>query len=337
MERRRPSSSTSQRLRQMVDIARCLIEGRLEDRLSAVVEHAPRALGLRSASIFLVREDFAGFGERLALPGVELIQGSPRPEGLTAQVLHTGKPLVVEDSHTFSGVNPRVLEAGIGSFLAVPLNSSAGCLGVLYLNQFAPQTFSQADIELAEAIGDMVGQAVENARLQEREQAMRQALEMEREHLASLTATLNSSLSEAELLRDAGQEAGAAADLHQLLARMLDQVKAHVPADGAAILLCEQDGLVVAAIAGVTERTTRQTLRRGEQPVWHVVETGEALLDRPRGRARPAAMAPLRWRGEVFGILELTSARQQAFDVPHLNLLRKVADQIAGWIYLAHR
>jgi len=89
-------SHTSEQLTQLAEIARCLIEGSLEERLTIVVESAPRALGLKSASIFLVRADFAGFADRLALPGVE-IDASPRSEGITAQVIGSGRVLAVED------------------------------------------------------------------------------------------------------------------------------------------------------------------------------------------------------------------------------------------------
>src|SRR5712691_3382092 len=194
-------SSTSEQLRQLAEIARSLIEGSLEQRLTAVVEKAPKALGLKSASIFLMRSDFGGFGERLALPGVELIDASPRPEGLTAQVIRTGQVLAVEDTSKHAEVHPGVREAGIRAFLAVPLRSTAGCVGVLYLNESQPRAFGQADLRLAEAIGDMVGQAVENARLQESERDAQKTLEAERRHLASLAAALDRSLAEAELLR----------------------------------------------------------------------------------------------------------------------------------------
>jgi hypothetical protein len=39
----------------------------------------------------------------------------------------------------------------------------------------------------------------------------------------------------------------------------------------------------------------------------------------------------------VFGILELHAAESSTFDIPELNLLRKVADQISGWINTFHR
>src|SRR5690348_14134117 len=90
--------SAHEQLTELAEIARCLITGSLEDRLTAVVERAPRALGVRSASIFLVGANFAGFGDRLALPGVEIIDESPRPEGITARVLRTGEVLAVEDT-----------------------------------------------------------------------------------------------------------------------------------------------------------------------------------------------------------------------------------------------
>jgi GAF domain-containing protein len=338
MEWRHPANSTNARLREMVEIARSLIEGPLEERLSAAVQHAPRALALASASIFLVRDDFAGFGDRLSLPGIVLIDVRPREAGMTARVAHTGQTLVVEDASSYPGVNPLVVQAGIGAFLAVPLNSSGGCLGVMYLNQPRPRTFSRDDVELAEAIGNMVGQAVENARLQEREKAAREALEAERAHLASLTAALNRALEEAELLKDAGQEASTAMNLQELLERLVGQLRKAMPAGGASILLLEGEHLTVAATTGLAERRAGQRVRRGQQQVWRALGSGEPLLEGVRrGRGASGLLAPLRWRDEVFGLLEVNAEPPSTFDVPDMNLARKVADQVAGWINTLRR
>lgn len=339
MERRRGPDSTSKRLRQIVEIARCLIEGSLESRLSTVVERAPQALGLSSASIFLVREDFAGFGDRLSVPGVDLIDVTPRPRGITARVVRTGRTQVVEDSSTHPGVNPQVPRAGIGAFLAVPLSSSAGCLGVMYMNQSAPRKFTREEVRLAEAIGSMVGQAVENARLQERERAARTALEMERAHLASLTATLNRSLQEAELLKDIGQEASAAGDLRELLAGLLSHLRRSIDLDGGSLLLRQAEQLEVAATFGqAARRTVGQRLRRSQQLIWRVLDSGEPLIEGlHRSRGPSALLVPLRWRGQILGVLELHASRPNAFDVPDLNLARKVADQVAAWINALRR
>jgi len=339
MERSRRSIPTSERLRQLAEIARCLIEGSLEDRLTAVVERAPKALGVRSASIFLVREDFAGFVDRLALPGVELIPDSPRPAGLTAEVLNTRKALAVDDTAKYPGVNPRVVEAGIRSFLAVPLNSSAGCLGVLYLNQSVPQRFSPADLRLAEAIGDMIGQAVENARLHERERQALQSLEAERHHLASLMAALDRSLAEADLLRDVAAGAAEAEDLDRLLRDVLERLRLRLIFSSGAILLSAGRNLVVRAASGLpARRSPGQRLKRDDQLVWRALATGEPLFENDHAPEGMSVLAiPLRWRGNVLGVLELAASQPDAFDVPDLNLMRKVAEQLAGWIYIAAR
>jgi GAF domain-containing protein len=312
MEWRHPVNSTNARLREMVEIARSLIEGPLEERLSAAVQHAPRALALASASIFLVRDDFAGFGDRLSLPGIVLIDVRPREAGMTARVAHTGQTLVVEDASSYPGV--------------------------MYLNQPRPRTFSRDDVELAEAIGNMVGQAVENARLQEREKAAREALEAERAHLASLTAALNRALEEAELLKDAGQEASTAMNLQELLERLVGQLRKAMPAGGASILLLEGEHLTVAATTGLAERRAGQRVRRGQQQVWRALGSGEPLLEGVRrGRGASGLLAPLRWRDEVFGLLEVNAEPPSTFDVPDMNLARKVADQVAGWINTLRR
>lgn len=328
-------SQTSEQLRQLAEIARSLIEGSLEERLTAVIERAPKALGLKSASIFLVRPDFAGFGDRLALPGVE-IDASPRPEGITAQVIRTGRVLAVEDTISHPEVHPRVSEAGIRSFLAVPLKSTGGCLGVLYLNQSEPQAFSQDDSGLAEAIGDMVGQAVENARLQESERDARQALEAERQHLAALTAALDRSLAEADLLRAIAVAAARADDLARLLDVTLRLAQGTVAFEGGSVLLREGEQLVVAAATEAGGRRLGDRLRIVGPALRRALEVGEPFIDtgtQPHG-GHAVLIAPLRRRSAVFGLLELAAPEGHALDVAALNLSRKIADEIAGWAYI---
>jgi len=332
-------SHTSEQLTQLAEIARCLIEGSLEERLTIVVESAPKALGLKSASIFLVRADFAGFADRLALPGVE-IDASPRPEGITAQVIGSGRVLAVEDTATHPEVHPSVSEAGIRAFLAVPLKSTAGCLGVLYLNQSEPQEFGEADLRLAEAIGDMVGQAAENARLQESEREARQSLEAERQHLAGLAAALDRSLAEADLLRAIAVAAARADDLRRLLDVTLRLIHGTLACSGGSVLLIEDDQVMVGAASGEgSGRTPGLRLTRTDEPLRRAIEAGEPFIDttqRSKG-VRSVLVAPLRRRAQVFGLLELASTEAHDFDVAAVNLGRKVADEIAGWAYILAR
>lgn len=326
MERRR---STQQYLTQLAEIARALLDGSLEDRLTAVVELAPKALALKSASIFLVGTDPSSFSNRLAPPGVELIQEAPRPEGLTASVLRTGRLLAVEDATENSDVNPRVLGAGIRSFIAVPLMSTGGCLGVMYLNHSERRDFSAADLRLADAIGGMVGQAVENARLHESEQEARRALEVERQHLASLTAALHQTVVEADVLRAiavgvAGQRLPSIMDI------IVEQLRPTQAVAGGAIMILRGDRLVVEAVARDGGRELNQRIPRANRPLWQVIEGAQPVAE-TRGRAA----APMRWQERVFGLLELSAGGRRSIEVPHINLLRKVAEEIAGWAYLA--
>jgi len=104
------------------------------------------------------------------------------------------------------------------------------------------------------------------------------------------------------------------------------------------LLLANADLAVAASAGDVSGRTAGQRLARGDLPAWRVVDSGEALLDnRRRSGVRSALLVPLRWRDHVFGVLELVARQPQAFDVPALNLVRKVAGQLAGWIYVLAR
>jgi hypothetical protein len=210
--------------------------------------------------------------------------------------------------------------------MGVPLRSTRGCLGIIYLNQSEPRRFDEADFRLAEAIGSMVGQAVDNARLDESEAATRRALEAEREHLAALAAALNRTVAEADLLRGIALAVAGERSLTGILTATVDVLDGA----GGALMLLHGDRLEIEAATGQAGRDAGQRVPRSERSVWQVIERGEPPLA-STGRAA----VPLRWHGQTFGLFELVVRPGKALDVPEVNLLRKAADEIAGWVHLA--
>ncbi|MHB8482639.1 MAG: GGDEF domain-containing protein [Nitrospiria bacterium] len=72
-----------------------------------------------------------------------------RPGGLTEHILSQKDPLVVPDIADHPSFNnPILLKERVQSLIAIPLISDQGPVGILYVDDFAPRTFSSSVIEV---------------------------------------------------------------------------------------------------------------------------------------------------------------------------------------------
>jgi signal transduction histidine kinase len=91
-------------------------------------------------------------------------------EGLGGRIVATGMPIMVGDYSTEYADSPfreMVQEAGLRSWLGVPLQARDTVMGVLYVISRTPQQFRDDDQRLLSALGDQAAIAIENARLYE--------------------------------------------------------------------------------------------------------------------------------------------------------------------------
>ncbi|HEY9594529.1 MAG TPA: GAF domain-containing protein, partial [Spirochaetia bacterium] len=95
----------------------------------------------------------------------------PLGEGLTSQVITTGKPLLVNDvAHTRpSHLRPKMWGTGKvpASWIGVPMLIGERIIGVMSVQRYDPTPYDADDLLLAGTIADQVAVAVENARLYE--------------------------------------------------------------------------------------------------------------------------------------------------------------------------
>lgn len=98
-------------------------------------------------------------------------------EGLTGWVAEQGEAVRVRDPRTdprYKGLYRELAEEETGAFLAVPIKSAAGVVGVVRVlrrkstSPWFPNDFTVADQEVLETIASQVGAAVDNAQLTER-------------------------------------------------------------------------------------------------------------------------------------------------------------------------
>ena len=87
--------------------------------------------------------------------------------GLGGRIVSTGLPVLVGDypaEHADSPFREAVQEAGLRSWLGVPLQARDTVMGVLYVISRTPQQFRDDDQRLLSALGDQAAIPIENAR-----------------------------------------------------------------------------------------------------------------------------------------------------------------------------
>ncbi len=88
-----------------------------------------------------------------------------RPSGMTRRVIATRRPALINDTLHEPDMNPRVLEAGIRSVIAMPIIRKNETLGVLYVNSRTPHKYSTDSLQLAQLLANEAAVTIENARL----------------------------------------------------------------------------------------------------------------------------------------------------------------------------
>jgi signal transduction histidine kinase len=156
----------------------------LEAQLNLLLEEAPRigdAGGVDTATVYL-RDDATGNLRVAALYGYTPARSyGPRSSGLTQHVLDTGETLIIPDTSADPRVNPVVREAGIRSFVALPLTTLRGeapeTIGVLYVNARHPEAFAPARLAALKGLAAVAAVAIENTLLLEAQRAVSRRLE----------------------------------------------------------------------------------------------------------------------------------------------------------------
>jgi signal transduction histidine kinase/DNA-binding response OmpR family regulator len=101
-------------------------------------------------------------------------------EGLGGRIVVTGQSIMVGDYATEYADSPFrevVQEAGLRSWLGVPLKARDTVMGVLYVVSHTPQQFRNDDQQLLSALGDQAAIAIESARLYEQVRQHAEVLE----------------------------------------------------------------------------------------------------------------------------------------------------------------
>ncbi|HEV8310437.1 MAG TPA: GAF domain-containing protein [Methylomirabilota bacterium] len=249
--------------------------------LERIVEEAGRIAGTPYVTVLLVDEE-AGVLRAGAVSGAAVPAGFQVPlgAGYSGTVARTGQPLVIadtrEDPHNLLAARDR--EAGITTYLGLPIQIRDEILGVLTFNTTHPRQYGPADLAFLASFADQAAIAIENARLYA---DLQRALEAVR---ASQERQIRS-----ERFRALGEMAsGIAHDFNNMLAGILGRAQL--------LLRDVQD----------------PKIRRGLEIIEKLAQDGASTVRRiqevSRVRRRPAA-GHVRINELVADALELTRAR----------------------------
>jgi len=94
----------------------------------------------------------------------------PLGEGVAGKVAQTGEPVLLEDiSRDTLAAKPELISIeGLKGFVSIPLKSKAKVVGVMNIASHSAGRFSVDELSLLSSIGDYLGSAIEQARLNER-------------------------------------------------------------------------------------------------------------------------------------------------------------------------
>ena len=90
-------------------------------------------------------------------------------EGIAGKVARSGRPVLVEDiSLEPSAARPHLISMeGLKAFLSIPLQARGNILGVMNVASHMPRRFTKRDMHLLHSVGDLLGTAIEQAKLYE--------------------------------------------------------------------------------------------------------------------------------------------------------------------------
>jgi PAS domain S-box-containing protein len=285
-----------------------------------------------TASVQLLREDRMeivggrGFPNLPDLLGVSfpLDDGNPNSE-----VVRTRASFIVDNApatYTDSLREPHA-QAGIRSWLGVPMLVGEQLVGMIALDKHEPQFYTQAHARMAEAFAAQAAVAVENSRLFQAEREQRKLSEALTEAAAAVTSTL---------------------EIEEVLDRILEQVEVVVPGDTFNIMLLEGDIArrvrwrgykymdipddVLGASIPIADYPSLAAMRNGNGPVV-ISDTANDMKWIPSAGEewrRSYVAAPIRAGGTAVGILNVASIQPGQFGPADARRLETFANHAAA-------
>lgn len=264
-------------------------------------------------------------------PGFEEIgRPTPRREGMTMRIAHSGQAVVVNDPQNdpaFATITRATAEQGAQALVGLPIKVREKVLGVMNVLFHAPHIVVDNEVRILGLLADQAATALENARLFEGEQKRRVAADVLREISGVLTSTLN---------------------LGELCERLFDQIARVIPYTSATVTLVEASRhLRIIAGRGFQQpaQIIGRTLALGDASLsGRTIDAREPLVVEDvqqlgNGEVLPGMErvhgwmgAPLIARDRVIGTLSVDHEQAGIYRREQADLLGVIANQAAAAI-----
>lgn len=306
----------------------------LDQVLDAVGESALRIVSATDAHIYPYDQETGQFS-----PGVGVwadghrgtVVNLPRPDGLSARVVKTKRPLILNDAETnslYQSLQARTW--GLKAIAGFPLVKAERVMGVLNVAFLEPHHFSLQEQEALLVVADQAAIALDNARLY---------MQVQRK------------IQELSALNAVSQSAAHLTDIGVMLNDALAAVLSAIPADAAlvGILNDSRNVLELAAHRGLSaislDEFKNHPLRVGEGFGGMVIQSGKpyfaAEVPKDPLRYRQGSIdsfasiytVPLRAYDHVIGVLQLLWREQHQLLASEISLTGAIGPQLAAALY----
>jgi signal transduction histidine kinase len=297
----------------------------LNDVLDAITKAALELISAGNVHIFLYESESDTFrfgsarwydGRRV--PAVPL----PRPDGLTAHVVHQAAAVVINDAPN----HPFYLAAsaagwGVQAIAGFPLKRGERVLGAFTLTYLEPHTFTESELLLMSVLADQAAVAVENAHLF----ASTQRRLREMSALVDMAKQVTGNLKVGSVMQTTVQ---------------LVQMLLNARASTIALLTGTGDELVIEAAAGINPKWVHKArMKLGEGVSGLAVSERRPVYIRDTHNqpnflffdevVRSLLAVPLLSRDEALGSLTVDSDHPNAFDDSHIQIMTIAAAQVS--------
>lgn len=247
---------------------------------------------------------------------------------IIGQVVDLKNPHVVENISDWEGLRTLKREA-VQSVIVVPIRSEDQVLGVIQLGSFTRRKFEAQEVRTLEAIGNLLGIAVQKARLYEETQRNLARIRALHEIDVAITSTL---------------------DLHAVLDVLLETIDLLLPYSTATIrLFNEESGLLEpVACRNVDEKEWKAEQWRGGRGIPNVVFQSKAPLMVSNVQVDPRVWdpeffrkhglvsylgIPLGVKDEILGVLSFYTKEEHEFSGQEVEFLTTLGSQAAVAIH----
>ncbi|HYY24312.1 MAG TPA: GAF domain-containing protein, partial [Candidatus Udaeobacter sp.] len=239
----------------------------------------------------------------------------------TEQVMASGQPLVINNRQEVNDTQSLLPQSLAVAW--IPMKAGARVVGILGISASSPVPFSEREVEFLQAIANMIGVALENARLF-------QETERQNRELSALYAALMPF---------------ASADADQVLQKVVERLKEATESDAALIRICDKEtkSFLYPAHVGFPSAYLEATQDlEQDSAIGTAYMTGEPIIaaniaedPRLKGKRqieagfRSCVFLPLRVSGELRGVVHLASRKLGHFGTEKTAHLTAIARQMA--------